>query len=59
MGIFYLFLVAGDKLTPKKSLITGNQRTEEEIKTKGLNKAVVLFVVALLLFAILTGLLNN
>ncbi len=59
LGLFWLFFAAGEVITPKKSLLTGKERSKEEISRKGLRKGVVLFFLAILIFNALTGLLNN
>jgi type II secretory pathway component PulL len=58
-GIFWLFFAAGESLTPKKSLLSGKERSQEEISRKGFWKGLVLFFIAILVFNLLTGFLNN
>lgn len=55
VGIFYVFWVAGEKLTPKKSPITGKARTPEEMNKKSFNKAIILIVIAIFVFIVITG----
>ena len=49
VGIFYLFWIAGDKLTPKNSPLTGKPRTPEQINKKSFNKAIILIILAIFL----------
>jgi hypothetical protein len=58
-GIFWLFFAAGETLTSKKSFLSGKERSQEEISRKGLTKGVVLFLLAILIFNLFTGFLNN
>ncbi len=58
-GIFWLFFAAGETLTSKKSLLTGKERSQEEISRKGFTKGVILFLLAILVFNLFTGILNN
>ncbi len=58
-GIFWLFFAAGETLTPKKSILTGKERSQEEISRKGFRKGLVLFFLAILVFNLFTGFLNN
>jgi hypothetical protein len=55
VGVFYVFWVAGEKLTPKNSPITGKPRTPEEMNKKSFNKAIVLIFVAIFVFILITG----
>ena len=55
VGVFYVFWVAGEKLTPKSSPITGKPRTPEEVNKKSFNKAIVLIFVAIFVFILITG----
>jgi hypothetical protein len=57
--IFWLFFAAGEQITPKKSLISGKERSQEEISRKGLRKGIVMFFLAILIFNLFTGFLNN
>ena len=59
IGIFWLFFAAGETLTPKKSILTGKERSQEEISRKGFWKGLVLFFLAILVLNLLTGFLNN
>ena len=59
LGIFWLFFATGESLTPKKSLLTGKERSKEEISRKGLTKGVVLFFLAIIVINLFTGILNN
>jgi hypothetical protein len=52
VGIFYVFWVAGEKLTPKNSPITGKPRTPEEMNKKSFTKAVILVVLAILVLTL-------
>lgn len=58
-GLFWLFFAAGEVMTPSKSLLTGKERSKEEISKKGLRKAIVLFFMAIVVINLFTGLLNN
>jgi len=59
IGVFWLFFAAGESLTPKKSLLTGKERSKEEISRKGLTKGVVLFFIAIIVINLFTGILND
>jgi hypothetical protein len=59
LGIFWLFFAAGETMTPKKSLITGKERSKEENSKKGLTKGIILFFLAILVINLFTGVLNN
>lgn len=54
IGLFFIFFAAGEKLTPKKSILTGKVRTKDEISSKGFVKGILLFVLFILIVGSLT-----
>jgi hypothetical protein len=58
VGVFWLFFAAGETLTPKKSLLTGQPRTPEEVSKKGFTKGVVLFILAIWILGMVFSNLN-